>query len=1009
MDTCGWFGDWNRSTDATTEHMRHMHAASLASLESPQLMSASFVLEEQVLYFTYKMQSSGARHNILRLSYREHVSAATTFDIWFVKGDYGALWQDAKVRLPPVARNIIFTFDPSGATDVNATLDDIVVSRKESSPYAQVAVGQSHSCALQASGGLLRCYGDNTQGQLGQENSENIGDADGEMGSNLLPVDLGHGSAAMQVCAGSQHTCVLLDNGNIKCFGDGFFGQLGQGNTASVGASPGTMGDQLAPVDLGRAHSIACGHFHTCAVLDDGSAKCFGKGESGQLGQGSATNMGSASGQMGDLLPPIDLGTGRTAQHVSCGAEHTCILLDDDSLKCFGHNTQGQLGQENSENIGDADGEMGSNLLPVDLGHGSAAMQVCAGSQHTCVLLDNGNIKCFGDGFFGQLGQGNTASVGASPGTMGDQLAPVDLGHGRRAHSIACGHFHTCAVLDDGSAKCFGKGESGQLGQGSATNMGSASGQMGDLLPPIDLGTGRTAQHVSCGAEHTCILLDDDSLKCFGGGSAGQLGHGATANLGDDEGEMGDALLAIDVFTQPVATQTTLRLSGSTEFRGRVEVFVDGSWGTVCDDGWNDADAIVVCSQLGLAGGEAISRFGGGSGAIWMDNVACTGFETDLGQCDFRGWGVHDCSHLEDAGVECHHNAWTQLQVSGPAAREEHSAAWDSDSQSMLVFGGHASAFFQFFADLWIFDWVARSWTGVQSNGPSTRAGHSAVWDSSGQMILFGGVFGTTRYRETWLYQLQANSWSLGSGGPEGRSAHSAVMAARVGSMLIFGGQGADIRRDLWRYIPLSDLWIQVLPRTSVQPSARSRHTAVWDDATCAMLVFAGWAGSSPLGDLWHFSWWTQSWTNLADGPARAGHSAAWDAASMSMLIFGGMAPVEQSFVYSAELWNYSLLLDEWMAVLPRPPGPLGREDDAIAWDPAARAFLVMGGFDAAYSGELWRYKCAEAGAWHKCLGASFLQPLLGLAVGLQCGPAISRLGRCRCKPLQIIVYVFTS
>ena len=89
---------------------------------------------------------------------------------------------------------------------------------------------------------------------------------------------------------------------------------------------------------------------------------------------------------------------------------------------------------------------------------------------------------------------------------------------------------------------------------------------------------------------------------------------------------------------------------------GRVEIFYNGQWGTVCDDGWNSNDAKVVCRQLGFSGAEAAlpgSSSPDGTGKIWLDNVNCNGNELSLAKCVHRGWGTHDCQHSEDAGVRC--------------------------------------------------------------------------------------------------------------------------------------------------------------------------------------------------------------------------------------------------------------------------------------------------------------------------------------------------------------------
>ncbi|MGE3466462.1 MAG: choice-of-anchor Q domain-containing protein, partial [Pyrinomonadaceae bacterium] len=142
----------------------------------------------------------------------------------------------------------------------------------------------------------------------------------------------------------------------------------------------------------------------------------------------------------------------------------------------------------------------------------------------------------------GQLGLGINTSIGRVPGQMGDALAPVALGTGRTAVAIRSKFNHTCALLDDASVKCWGWNITGQLGLGDTADRGDAAAEMGDALPAVSLGTGRTALSVTTGITHTCARLDDGSLKCWGQNDRGQLGLGDNVTRGDGAGEMGDAL-----------------------------------------------------------------------------------------------------------------------------------------------------------------------------------------------------------------------------------------------------------------------------------------------------------------------------------------------------------------------------------------------------------------------------------------------------------------------------------
>ena len=133
---------------------------------------------------------------------------------------------------------------------------------------------------------------------------------------------------------------------------------------------------------------------------------------------------------MGDNLPAVNLGTGRMAKAISVGDSHTCAVLDDDSVKCWGYNYNGQLGLGDKNTRGDDWNGMGDNLPVVNLGTGCMAKAISAGGSHTCSVLDDGFVKCWGRNE-GRLGIGYLNNRGDDPYEMGDKLPLVGFGTGR--------------------------------------------------------------------------------------------------------------------------------------------------------------------------------------------------------------------------------------------------------------------------------------------------------------------------------------------------------------------------------------------------------------------------------------------------------------------------------------------------------------------------------------------------------------------------------------------------
>ena len=392
-----------------------------------------------------------------------------------------------------------------------------------------VVAGTSHSCAV-LNNGLLKCWGYGGDGRTGLGRTDAVGDGASEDGADLdvlypgVATDGGGEMEVKTVAVGGRHSCALMTDHTLRCWGEGGSGQLGNGDTIDIGddamelqnIEAAQVSDDPLPVQ-----AVALGDEHSCALmgtLGNIVVKCWGKNSAGQLGLGDRNNRGNSVRTVGDDLPEVELGgNGATPWRISAGGEHNCVVFTNGGIKCWGKNDEGQLGLGDDENRGDQPDRMGDALPYVSLGENGDVRDVSAGGAHTCALLKDGRIKCWGRNDEGQLGSGNLVNRGAGKGEMGDSLVVVNLGESARA--VSAGAAHTCALLANGSLKCWGKNNKGQLGVGDRDDR--------NLPVDVEVGDELTVKSVSAGGEHTCALLSDDSMKCWGEGSTGQLLSGS--------------------------------------------------------------------------------------------------------------------------------------------------------------------------------------------------------------------------------------------------------------------------------------------------------------------------------------------------------------------------------------------------------------------------------------------------------------------------------------------------
>lgn len=337
-------------------------------------------------------------------------------------------------------------------------------------PSQPVAVdaGSNHACAVRANG-EVKCWGDNGVGQLGN----------GATTHSTVPVMVNGISTAKTVSAGFAHTCVLLANGTVQCWGHNFFGQLGNGTTT----------DSSIPVTvsgISAATEVSSGGIHTCALLSNSTVKCWGGNGRGELGNG-ATNFNSptpvtvseisnataittgsnhacallADGTVkcwgNNFSTPVTVSEISSAMEVSAGSIHTCVLLSNSTVKCWGANFYGQLGN----------GTTADSAIPVPVNGISTAATVSAGHSNTCARLSNGTVKCWGDNAFGELGNGTNTGPERCLLMQPCSTTPVSVSGISTAIAVSTGSGYACALLSDGTVQCWGINRSGQLGNGT--------------------------------------------------------------------------------------------------------------------------------------------------------------------------------------------------------------------------------------------------------------------------------------------------------------------------------------------------------------------------------------------------------------------------------------------------------------------------------------------------------------------------------------------------------------
>ena len=341
------------------------------------------------------------------------------------------------------------------------------------SDAVDVATSGDHACALRRDGSA-ECWGDNASGQVG----------DGGTVDTSVPVPVVGLIDGASIDVGSSSSCAVLADGTSACWGDGGTGRLGNGSLVNA-TTP------TAVLNLTGITSIAAGENHTCALLDTGAASCWGQNGTGALGNGTLTLATSPGASVSGLV-------GATALLGSL--DFSCAVVASGTTSCWGRNDGGALG----------DGTVQNRPVPVAVSGHDGVVAVDAAS-HGCAVLASGGVECWGLNSSGQLGDGSTTT----------RTTPVAVTGISTATMVSTGAAHTCAVLSDRTVRCWGSNTSGQLGNTGA-GVGTPS--------PVEV-TGLTeVVEVAAGSTHTCAVRTDGTVRCWGSGTAGELGNGSTTD-----------------------------------------------------------------------------------------------------------------------------------------------------------------------------------------------------------------------------------------------------------------------------------------------------------------------------------------------------------------------------------------------------------------------------------------------------------------------------------------------
>ncbi len=353
-------------------------------------------------------------------------------------------------------------------------------------PVAGDITGGFDQACVAVADGSVKCWGGNSKGQLGNNSTTDAAQPVAATIDKVVRIAGGGGPI-------SQFTCAVKSDGTAWCWGfNGYGGILGDGKNGM---------DSLIPVQttgLAGAQLIATGPGHACASA---SADIFCWGSNQTYGALGDTDPSVLNGSAVPHKIPAGNLPGSNVTSLTAGSFNNCATFANGDLYCWGRGDFGQLGLNSKNN----------QPTPQKVTLPKKALQVAAGDLHACALLDDATVVCWGHNFSGQIGDGSA---------MNDKLTPTAVMGLSGVASIGLGDSHSCAVLQNGSVSCWGLNNNGQLG----------NGQTVDSNVPVAVMNVANAQRVEGGSDFTCAYLTTGGVRCWGLNTTGQLGDNTKMN-----------------------------------------------------------------------------------------------------------------------------------------------------------------------------------------------------------------------------------------------------------------------------------------------------------------------------------------------------------------------------------------------------------------------------------------------------------------------------------------------